>query len=76
MIRINDDDRAFLVGNLPDVEKLISSGEINDILSLLDDWIFVHGLTSEDGKEYVLNPIGRKAQRVYDRLYYDNSEVT
>ncbi len=72
MIRISDDDRAFLLESIPDAERLISSGEINDILSLLDDWIFVNGYTSEGDEEYVLTDLGRKAERIYDRIYYNN----
>lgn len=72
MLRIRDDDRAFLLENIPDAERLISSGKINDILSLLDDWIFVNGYTSEGDEEYVLTDIGRKAERIYDRIYYNN----
>ena len=72
MIRISDDDRAFLLESIPDAERLISSGEINDILSLLDVWIFVNGFTSEGDEEYVLTDLGRKAERIYDRIYYNN----
>ena len=72
MIKISDDDREFLLENIPDAEGLISSEKINEILSLLDDWIFINGYTSEGNEDFVLTDLGRKAERIYDRIYYNN----
>lgn len=72
MIKISDADRAFLVEIIPNADRLLESDKINDILLPLDDWIVQNGYAPEGEEQYVLTPLGRKAERIYDRIYYNN----
>ena len=72
MIEVNDDDREFLIENIPNAEAMLLSDDLGGILDELDTWIALHGYTSGGDEEYVLKPIGRKAERIFDRIYYGN----
>lgn len=72
MIKISNEDRAFLIEIMPEAEQLLESDNMNDILIPLNEWIAMHGYTSEGDEAYVLTDLGRKVERIYDRIYYEN----
>lgn len=67
MININERDRKFIIDNLPDGEKILESGDADELLDVLYDVIDRKGFFGYD-----YNDFGREAQKVYDRIYDDN----
>lgn len=65
MLKMSDASRRFLRAHLP---ELLSSTDVNEALDTLYDWIDLHGFRP-DG---LYNETGRKAQAVYDDLYFNN----
>ena len=66
MLNLTKNERDFIVKNLG--ENLIYTNDINSILLPLDEWIAVNGFDDN----YDLTDEGRKAQRIYDSIYYNN----
>lgn len=67
MIHISKEDKEFIKANMENAEQVLASEEINDVLDALNHVINCKGFY---GYEY--NDFGREAQKVYDRLYFDN----
>lgn len=70
MINLNFDEQQFIKDNFTNGEELIRAEKVNDLLDYLNDWILAFGFNDD----YSLNDIGRKAQRMYDDIYYRNYE--
>lgn len=68
MINITDEQKELLLKYLPNTEKILETDEVNDILDLLDDKITEIGFD----KNWNLNKVGLKLQRLYDDIYYQN----
>ncbi len=68
-MNINDKDKAFLLEHISNAAELIEADDINGILDALDGFMLDEGYAPPDYEE--LNDIGREAERVLDRIYYD-----
>ncbi len=68
MLKINNNQREFLLIHLPTLQESIESGDIDAVLEELDDKITEIGFNAD----YSLNEIGQKLQRLYDELYEQN----
>ena len=68
MIKISEQDAAYVREHLEDADRLMRKENFDELLDVLDDFIL-------DGfdQNYDLNDIGRQAERIYDRIYYANS---
>lgn len=69
MIRLNQEQINFIMENFENVEDIFTEQDINKILEMIDDLIMYKGFD----ENYNLNDFGRKAQRVYDSIYYNNA---
>ena len=70
MVKLTQDEKNFIINNLENGDRLTEAMHVNDILDPLDEWILINGFNDD----YSLNDIGRKAQRMYDDIYYRNDE--
>ena len=68
MIKISEQDAAFLREHLEDADNLMRKENFDELLDVLDDFI-----TDNFDLNYNLNDIGTQAERIYDRIYYANS---
>ena len=64
MVKVNDEDRKFIIANIENGEELLRTGEVNDVLGAISDLIDDKGFY-----DYDYNDFGRKAQKVYDNVY-------
>lgn len=69
MLRISESEKEFLLKNLENAETLMSSDNVDDVLLPLDAWIAINGFD----EDYDLTDEGRKAQRIYDSIYLNNT---
>ena len=69
MLKMSSNSFAFLEKNLPDA---LNAEKLNDLLDPLYDLIDEKGFAPPHYDTY--NDLGREAQKVYDDLYYSNSE--
>ena len=73
ILRISDADKEFSIRNIENAEMLFERGDLNSILDHLDLFITAEGFDVDvETDDWQLNDIGRIAQRIYDRLYYNN----
>ena len=68
MLRISNEQKELLIKYLPDVEKCITTDDIDTVLDRLDNKITEIGFNAN----YELNGVGLKLQRLYDELYNQN----
>ena len=68
MLKVNDEEKRFLVQNIENAEQSISTGDLNGVLLPLAEWIAVNGYD----EKYQLMDIGREAERIYDSIYAKN----
>lgn len=72
MFKISKEDIDFIRSNIPDGEGIIKvaneKNDINILLLAIDAQITYRGF---DG-DYNLNDFGLIAQKMYDRIYYEN----
>ena len=54
--------------HIPDINQSINNGDLDDVLDQLDDKITEIGFN----RDYTLNEIGLKLQKLYDELYVQN----
>lgn len=64
---LSEDDKKFLLKNVPEASSLIEEDEIDELLDAINDFI-IFGM-DDDG-----NPdnLGREAQKVFDRIFSEN----
>lgn len=67
---INDDDKQYLIDNIPQTANMILNGRARDILDAIDEWYMTNGFEPPDYYDY--SDEGRKMQKVRDRIYEDN----
>ncbi|MDD3231724.1 MAG: hypothetical protein PHE09_21320 [Oscillospiraceae bacterium] len=70
MLKFTDEDCAFIQQNFDNAKVLLNAEALDDVLDPLYDLIDAKGFAPPDYEEY--NDFGRKAQRVYDRIYRNN----
>ena len=68
MLNVSNEQREQLIEYLPDMEKCITTDDIDTVLDRLDNKITEIGFTPG----YELNEVGLKLQRLYDELYNQN----
>lgn len=69
-MKISKDDEQFLIDNIEAAQRLIEEDDLDGLLEEIDGFMTEKGYGPENYDE--LNDIGRSAERIYDRLYYNN----
>lgn len=73
IINFTSEDTRFITENLDNHAEILSKMDVNSVLKAIDDFIIQFGFDIDpEIDEQVLNDIGRKTQRVYDRIYENN----
>ena len=67
-MNITEEQKSILLLHIPDVNQSINNGDLDDVLDQLDDKITEIGFN----RDYTLNEIGLKLQKLYDELYVQN----
>ena len=65
MLKVKQNERDFLLKNIPNAEDILAGDDVNAILYPLDEWIAANGFDDN----YDLTDQGRIAQRIYDSIY-------
>ena len=71
-MNISEDDRKYVQEIIPESKDLFEADDVDEVLASISDWILMNGYAPEGEEQYVLTPLGRKAERIYDRIYYNN----
>ncbi len=69
-MKISDEDRDFIIKNIPGGADLIDADQVDDLLDALDGFMTERGYEPPTFQE--LNQEGRQAERILDRIYYNN----
>jgi hypothetical protein len=64
---ISEENKKFLCDESDEFRKLIEADDLDGLFILLNEVTVEHM-----DEEYYPTPYGRKAQEVYDDIYYDN----
>lgn len=67
-MNITEEQKSILFLYIPDINQSINNGNLDDVLDQLDDKITEIGFN----RDYTLNEIGLKLQKLYDELYVQN----
>lgn len=67
-MNITEEQKSILLLHIPDINQSINNGDLDDVLDQLDDKITEIGFN----RDYTLNEIGLKLQKLYDELYIQN----
>lgn len=68
MINITIEQKKMLLNYIPNIEKIIQSDDVNELLLPLDDLITEIGFD----ENYELNQEGLILQKIYDQIYNQN----
>lgn len=68
MINITIEQKKMLSNYIPNIEKIIQSDDVNELLLPLDDLITEIGFD----ENYELNQEGLILQKIYDQIYNQN----
>lgn len=69
-MKIEEKDKQFLIENIKAARTLIEADDVDGLLEEIDGFMTEKGYGPPDYDE--LNETGRRAERVYDRIYYNN----
>lgn len=69
-MKIEDKDKQFLIENIDKAAELIEADDVESLLDEIDGFMTEKGYAPPDYQE--LNEIGREAERILDRIYYNN----
>jgi hypothetical protein len=69
-MKIEDKDKQFLIENIDKAAELIEADDVESLLDEIDGFMSEKGYAPPDYQE--LNEIGREAERILDRIYYNN----
>lgn len=69
-MRIEDNDKAFLIKNIDKAAALIEADDVDGLLDEIDGFMTEKGYAPPDYQE--LNETGREAERILDRIYMNN----
>jgi len=67
---ITKKQKELLIDKIEDIEKIIESDDVNDLLLPLDDLITEIGFD----ENYELNEEGLKLQKLYDEIFNQNND--
>ena len=67
-MNITEEQKSILLLHIPDINQSINNGDLDDVLDQLDDKITEIGFN----RDYTLNEIGLKLQKLYDEPYVQN----
>ena len=67
-MNITEEQKSILLSHIPDINQSINNGDLDDVLDQLDDKITEIGFN----RDYTLNEIGLKLQKLCDELYVQN----
>ena len=67
-MNISDEDKAFIYENIETAKSFIDGNDVDSLLDLLDEFMAINGFD----ENYDLTDKGRAAQRIYDRIYFNN----
>ena len=65
---INKYDLDYILKNVRNINDVIDSDNLNDILDVIDSQITYDGFD----ENYDLNEKGEVLQKIYDRIFYEN----
>lgn len=63
-------DIEFLIENIEAAQELIEAQDIDGLLEEIDGFMTERGYMPPNFDE--LNELGRRAEQIYDRIYYQN----
>lgn len=69
-MRIEEKDKEFLIKNIDKAAALIEADNMEGLLDEIDGFMTEKGYGPTNFDE--LNEIGREAERILDRIYYNN----
>lgn len=67
-MNISAEDKTFICERIETAEKAIIDNDVDSLLDLLDEFMAINGFD----ENYDLTDEGRTAQRIYDRIYFNN----
>lgn len=68
MIAISEEQKELIIKYLPDIEEVLMTDNVNEILLPLDDFITENCFD----KDYELTDLGLKLQKAYDEIFNQN----
>lgn len=69
-MNLNEADIEFLIENIEAAQELIETQDIDGLLEEIDGFMTECGYMPPNFDE--LNELGRRAEQIYDRIYYQN----
>lgn len=69
-MNLNEADIEFLIENIEAAQELIETQDIDGLLEEIDGFMTERGYMPPNFDE--LNELGRRAEQIYDRMYYQN----
>lgn len=69
-MNLNKADIEFLIENIEAAQELIETQDIDGLLEEIDRFMTERGYMPPNFDE--LNELGRRAEQIYDRIYYQN----
>lgn len=69
-MNLDEEDLEFLIENIESAQELIESEDVDGLLEEIDTFMTERGYMPPAYDE--LNDFGRRAERIYDRIYYQN----
>lgn len=70
-IVINEKNAEFIKKHIPNPEKILEATTVRNALVAFSDWLDMNpDCWENNGYDY--NSLGRKAQKIYDDILYDN----
>ena len=69
-MNLGETDIEFLIDNIEAAQELIEAQDIDGLLEEIDGFMTERGYKPPNFDE--LNELGRRAEQIYDRIYYQN----
>ena len=69
-MNLNEEDIEFLIENIEAAQELIDAEDVDGLLEEIDAFMTERGYMPPAYDE--LNDLGRRAERIYDRIYYQH----
>lgn len=73
MINLNEEEKDFIESKFSNLDEILCADDVNILLLKLNEIIMSEGIELDgDIENYYLNDFGRKVQRMYDNIFYNN----